>query len=79
MAATEVTYQGLTHLCSNPDCHVPGFVNTLYREHQLPCPVCKGEREHSAACPRPVIGAPHLLSSLDGSAVDPTDRPETGA
>lgn len=26
---TEVTYEGLTHTCDDPECHVPGFVLTL--------------------------------------------------
>lgn len=26
---TEVTYQGVTHTCGDPHCHVTGFVDTL--------------------------------------------------
>jgi hypothetical protein len=32
MNETKTTFQGLTHECDDPDCHVPGFVATLGRK-----------------------------------------------
>ncbi len=26
-----ITYRGLTHVCDDPDCHVPGFVASVQR------------------------------------------------
>lgn len=36
--ATEATYQGLTHRCMNPHCHVPAFIASLH-EADEPTPV----------------------------------------
>ena len=51
---TASTYNGLTHHCDDPDCHVPGFVRTL-ADH-MTAPVSRAGDEAAEARMADLIG-----------------------